>query len=229
MPTVCVIDEKAPASYCPYTEENEFRQLRHHTRNALQRILIKVLEVPGLGESREGRRIADEVARRIELSVAISDALFGLTQSLEPLSSRLRSLSESVIALYSDKSQVIRLNVTVSDCEGLSRSQESAVLRITHELVANAVKHGMHMRVLGRISIRLAREVRGAVVLAVTNDGWRMEDPGRHREGLKLVEDLARAEGGDMLVKTDPQTTIKLRLPVQAARGIAGTVATAAL
>jgi len=198
----------------PGEESSEFRQLRHQTKNALQRIMIQVLEAPGLGESREGRRLANDVARRIELAAAISDALFGFTGSLEPLPARLRSLAESVIALYADATQIIRLEAAVADF--CPRDREDTILRITHELVGNAVKHGMHMRLLGRISVRLAREA-GMAVLSVANDGWRMEEPACFGEGLALVEELARAEGGTVRIRTRPQTLIEVRLPCEGA------------
>lgn len=194
----------------PGHESSEFRQLRHQTKNALQRIMIQVLEAPGLRESRDGRRLADDVARRIELAAAISDALFGFTGSLEPLPARLRSLAESVIALYADATQIIRLEMEVADV--CPRGREDAVLRIAHELVGNAVKHGMHMRLLGRITVRLAREA-GMAVLSVANDGWRMEEPACFGEGLALVEELAHAEGGTVRIRTRPQTLIEVRLP----------------
>ena len=198
----------------PAEESGEFRQLRHQTKNALQRIMIQVLEAPGLRESREGRRLADDIARRIELAALISDALFGFTGSLEPLPERLRSLAESVIALYADATQIIRLEIAVTDA--CPRGREDTILRIAHELVGNAVKHGMHMRLLGRISVRLAREA-GMAVLSVGNDGWRMEEPARFGDGLALVEELARAEGGTVRLRTRPQTLIEVRLPGEGA------------
>jgi two-component sensor histidine kinase len=202
----------------PDHESSEFRQLRHQTKNALQRIMIQVLEAPGLRESRDGRRLANDVARRIELAAQISDALFGFTASLEPLPVRLRSLAESVITLYADATQIIRLEMAVADVcpPGRPTGREDAILRIAHELVGNAVKHGMHMRLLGRITIRLAREA-GMAVLSVANDGWRMEDPACFGEGLALVEELARAEGGTVRIRARPQTLIEVRLPCEGA------------
>ena len=216
MPSLRGAAKTSLASDRPSAESNEFRQLRHQTRNALQRILIRVDEVPRLAESREGRRIADDVRRRIVLTAAISDALFGFSERLGPLSARLRLLSESVIALYGDATQTIRLDVAVSDAEDLSCGRETAILRIAHELVANAIKHGMHMRLLGRVAVRLAREAGGALVLSVANDGWRMEEPARFGEGLGLVEELARLEGGELRVRTRPETMIEVRLPHRA-------------
>lgn len=218
MPTLCAGAKPRPATYRPSSEANELRQLRHQTKNALQRILIHVLEVPELDKHCEGRRIAQDVARRIVLSATIADAMFGLTHALEPLPERLRSLSESVIALYADTTQIIRLDVIVADHAGLSRDRETSILRIVHELVANAVKHGMHMRLLGHISVRLARGTDGSVVCSVVNDGWRIEDQALHGDGLDLVEELVQAAAGEMRIKTKPQTTIEVRLPREGAR-----------
>ena len=95
---------------------------------------------------------------------------------------------------------------------GLSRRREDVVLRIVHELITNAVKHGMHMRLLGRITIRLACEADGSPAFSVANDGWRMEEPAQEGEGLEIVRELACAAGGSIQVMTHPQTEIAVRL-----------------
>jgi hypothetical protein len=91
----------------PHVEPIEIRRLRQQTKNALQRVLIQVIDTPALCGSRERLRIADDIVHRIKLSVAISDALFGLTRRPEPLPERLKSLSESLIVLHTDEAQTI--------------------------------------------------------------------------------------------------------------------------
>lgn len=197
----------------PIAEATEFRQLRHQTKNALQRVLMRVSDSARFDESREGQRIFLDVARQIRLSVAISDALFGMTRSLPPLSERLRLLGEAVIELHTEEEQTIHLDILAPAGRLVSRRRQDAILRIAHELVANAAKHGMYMRLLGHVSVRLADEASGSVILSVTNDGWRMETAAAHGEGLDIVEELVRAEGGDMVIRTFPETDFEIRLP----------------
>lgn len=190
----------------------ELQLLRHLTKNALQRILGQVLETPGIEASPAGRALAGEIERRIKLSAAISDALFGLTQSPGTLSARLRSLCQSVIDLYADPAQMIGLEVTV-ECS-LPGALEPNLLGIVQELVGNAVKHGMHMRLMGRITLHLESDPHGSALLTVANDGWPIGDERAAGEGLELVAELAAAVGGRMEIGAGAPTTIEVRLPL---------------
>lgn len=191
------------------------RQLRHQTKNALQRILGQVWKVRDLQRTREGQRLLDEVEQRIQLSAEISNALFGLTRRPAAMEERLRHLCESTVALLSDTDQTIRLEVAVAgECPEALRG---TVLRVAHEMVGNAVKHGMHVRLLGRIAVRLesgARETR----LTVADDGWGptpAATPGQDGgEGLQLVAALARQQGGTAHLRRDwNETVAELVLP----------------
>ena len=62
-------------------QEIDLRQLRHHTKNTLQRIIALIAETPGLHDTPAGERIAQELQYRIGLSADISNALFGLTSA----------------------------------------------------------------------------------------------------------------------------------------------------
>lgn len=199
----------------------EFRRLRHQTKNALQRIMMHVLEASELDGNRKKDDIARDVVQKIELAASISDALFGLREHPEPLPARLKSLSRGIIALHADGTQHIEIDVTVTGSGKLSCAREDAILRIIPELVLNAVKHDMYMRLIGRISIRLTIGDDGAT-LTVGNDGWWMTEAPQHGGGLQIVEDLAVAEGGDMRIKIRPQTLIEVRLPPESSTGSKG-------
>lgn len=193
----------------------EFRQLRHQTKNALQRIMMRVLEDPRLGASREGRQIAEDVGRYIRLSAMLSDALFGLTHAPPPLPERLRLLSNGLIALHGDDTQMIHLLVSVSEHITVGPERADNILRIVHELVSNAVQHGMKKRLLGRILVRLDGLADGNLLLSVANDGWRMEEAAPRSEGLEIVQELAWVEGGEVRIKTCPQTAVEVLLPAK--------------
>lgn len=216
MLTLCATRNKAPGHLAdrrpPAAGASELRQLRHHTKNALQRILAQVLEAPGLLDNARSQCLARDIERRIKLSAAISDALFGLTRAPGPFAARLQTLCRSVVDLYADPAQIIRLDVTLE--AACPPGNESLLLRIVHELVGNAVKHGMHMRLIGRITVRLAEDLDGWAVLSVANDGWRLDDKVSMGDGLDLVDELAAALGGTMRLRAEPITTVEVRLPL---------------
>jgi hypothetical protein len=68
-------------------EDIDLRQLRHHTKNTLQRILGFIAEAPGLCDTPAGEKIIQELEHRISLSAKISNALFGLTDTPGSMSS----------------------------------------------------------------------------------------------------------------------------------------------
>ena len=207
------MDETLAVTYGGRAGVDDFCQLRHQTKNALQRIIIQVLEAPALCGTREGRRAADEIVQRIELSAAISDALFGLTKKPPMLAERLNSLAATLIAFHADEAQTIELEVTVEPGIMISLPRENAIIRIVHELVVNALKHGLHMRLIGKLSIFLDRQEDGRLLLTVCNDGWKIDRHVSRNCGLGIVEELVHAEGGDMRIFARPDTTFQIGFP----------------
>lgn len=169
----------------------DFRQLRHQTKNALARILAQVST--GLASPDACRRTAADVERRILLTAQISDALFGLTQEPGPFATRLETLCAGVIGLASENDQYISFVCSVS--AEPAPQQAEIVLRVAHELVGNAVKHGMHMRLLGRIEVLVHRNAAG-LVLEVSDDGWGCGRTPTQGEGLAVARELAQQCGG---------------------------------
>ena len=113
--------------------------------NALQRIIVQC-EQAALRRTAAGAALADDVRRRIILSAQISDTLFGMIAELAPFEDRLGWLVEATIGLLGDDTQTIR-----SEIEVTGRCPEPlipVVLQVVHEMVGNAVLHGMHMRLL---------------------------------------------------------------------------------
>ena len=86
---------------------------------------------------------------------------------------------------------------------------ESTILRVAHELLNNAVLHGMHARLVGCISVDLVSSER-RTALSVIDDGWgcgACPTPGR---GLQLVQQLAAARGGDVQLRRRGGMTVAL-------------------
>lgn len=188
-----------------------FDQLRHQTKNALQRVLCEIVGHAGLQRTPEGRRLCAEVERRILLTATLSDALFGLTREPGPLLARLRSLGETVVDLLGDPDQVIRLDVAAeSRCPA---ALGDAIVRAAHEFLGNAVKHGMHARLVGRIAVNVRDEGR-RTTLVVTDDGWGCGEPPARGQGLRIVQALADQHGGTATLRRDGGLTVAtLSLP----------------
>jgi len=200
-----------PREASPEAEAISVRLLRHHTKNALQRVLAEVSKVRGLQEARGGHRLVEELERRVMLSVSLSDALFGLTRAPLDLEDRLRTVCETTLELMADPDQVLRLEVKVEgDCPMPLRA---TLLRAAHEMVGNAVKHGLHARLLGHVRVRLSSG-EGCTRLLVEDDGWGYAGARDGGEGLGLLRALAGLHDGSMvLFRIQDGTRAAMELP----------------
>ena len=195
----------------------DMRQLRHHTKNALQSILAQLST--GLGVTDASRRVAKELERRIILTSQISDALFGFTRMPGPFPERLRALAQGVIELMGEGDQYLTLDCRV---EGPvpARIQE-AVLRVAHEFVGNAVKHGMCMRLIGRITVMVTSQA-GGTLLQVSDDGWGCGRRPCLGEGMKVASALADAVGGQITLERCADRTVAQLLVPPTRQGLPG-------
>jgi two-component sensor histidine kinase len=176
-------------------DDLDLRQLRHHTKNALQRLIGLIAETQGLQETPLGSRLAHDLEQRIFLSAAISNALFGLTRAPGSMHQRLESLCRSVVELLADPAQKIHLTVEVTGTCPIA--QRVTVLRVAHELVGNAVRHGLHARATGQIDVRLDH-ARAVTTLMVRDDGWGCEPMAEIGEGLAVAHELSDQFGGTL-------------------------------
>jgi two-component sensor histidine kinase len=193
-------------------DDLDLRQLRHHTKNALQRLIGLIAETQGLQETPVGVRLAHDLEQRIFLSAAISNALFGLTRAPGSMHERLESLCRSVVELLADPAQAIRLTVEVTgECP---MAQRVTVLRVAHELVGNAVSHGLHARASGQIDVRLG-QAGGVATLTVRDDGWGCDPAAEIGEGLDVARELSAQLGGTLRLTRDRGTLARLELPTE--------------
>ena len=188
------------------TTEADFRQLRHHTKNALQRILIQITRCRELQETVHGQRLFDDLERRIFLSSTVSDALFGLTGTPGPLATRLQQLCDALIDLLGDSDQLLRATVTVD--AAVPAVLDDTVLRIAHELVGNAIKHGLYARSVGKITVKVGTGPGGQVRLQVMDDGWGFGCAPERGEGMRLAQMLATGCGGTVELRCGGGLTV---------------------
>ena len=194
----------------PSADAIAMRQLRHQTKNALQRIIAQVAGSQ-LCATQAGRALADDIERRICLSARVSDALFGLTACPAPLQQRLTALCEATLKLMADVEQTITLDVMVTGA--CPAGLDETVVKVAYEMVSNAIKHGMHMRLVGRIAVRVRSQGDGATLLRVSDDGWGPGCDGAG-EGLPIMRCLAAREGGTVAIeRADGWTVASMTLP----------------
>jgi two-component sensor histidine kinase len=196
--------------------ECEFRQLRHQTKNVLQQILLEIANAQYLRSAVSSQWLLGDLRRRILLTAEMSDALFGLTRSPSPMSERLRQLSEGMIRMLADGSQMLQVEVTVAgDCP---EPLQQLVLRVAHEFVGNAIRHGMRARATGTISVHLSTDIDGATDLVVTDDGCGFDGSPNAGEGMKIAGDLAASAGGTVGLHRTHVTVAALELPSPAGK-----------
>lgn len=190
--------------------ELDLRQLRHHTKNALQRIIGLIAEIPGLHDTPAGELIAHELEHRIRLSATISNALFGLTEAPGSMADRLRQLAGAIVDMMRATNQIVRVGVSVRGC--CPPALQEAVIRGANELIGNAVKHGLKGRPTGRILVRLVTE--GAITtLSVVDNGWGSRGTPRQGEGLSLARGFAERHGGTLRLENLDGTVATMQLP----------------
>ncbi|MGI4943938.1 MAG: ATP-binding protein [Janthinobacterium lividum] len=183
-------------------QETDFQQLRHQTKNALAAILMhtsKRLRAAGCWD------VATEVERRILLTAEISNALFGLTHAPISLEERLRSLCRGIVDLLSDPTQDIVVEVDVHS--GVPLWLDATILRAAHELVGNAVKHGMIARSTGQIRVVVTADADGTV-LVVADNGWGFAEPFTPGDGLQVAVALAKPFGGKVTLRRGGDFTV---------------------
>lgn len=224
------LDQEAPMTWRQDTSEQiALRQLRHHTKNALQRLLYQISACPGLQRDPAGRALAHDLERRILTSASLSDALFGLTGIPSALEVRLLSLGRTVVDLMADGDQEIEVAVDVEGFSppgydpsydpGYDPGYDNVLVRVAYELVGNAIKHGMHLRLVGKIEVTVEAGA-GGVTLSVIDDGWgpcmddRQERPehgnAKRGEGLRIAALLAEQYGGTLRLSRDRCKTVAM-------------------
>jgi two-component sensor histidine kinase len=187
------------------TQSLSLRQLRYHTRNVLQCVLIEIHEHAANARAPRDRYLLEQLADRIQRSVAIADTLFGVASEPRPFPERLDTLCHGMLALFADPTQHLRLDISI---EGNCPPElEMPALSAAHELVGYAVKNAMRMRLQGRVSVSLTRGIDG-VMLVVADDGWEATHLDDTCEGLGLARDLAEQFCGTLSVERRRDNTV---------------------
>jgi two-component sensor histidine kinase len=128
-----------------------------------------------------------------------------------PVEARLEGLTEAIVELLRDGAQTIRTEVkVVGTCP---EPFVPVVLQVAEEMVDNAVRHGMRLRLVGYILVSLWASPGYRVNLTVRDDGWGpgAAEPG---EGHSIIAGLAGQFGGSVsLTRNGPWTVAAMTIP----------------
>ena len=193
-PATRLLPAMVPATEHDDTASDQLRQVRHLTKNTLQCMMAILSSAPELNGCEAAQALRERLQDRILASARLSDALFGLTREPGTLRERLLALSENLVVLLAGDRVTIEVAVTVQGTP--SRGHDTLLVRIAHELIGNAVRHGLHERTSGTIALDV-REAAGGIVLVVADDGWGLPPGGLQAgEGLSIVGVLLLGGGG---------------------------------
>ncbi len=195
--------------------ETAFRQLRHSTRNTLQRIICLIYEAPEFAALPGGPALAEELVGRIRMSAELADSLHAVTRPHGGIAGRLQAMGRSIVQLCGAKRQSIDVQVKVTlDCQG---NFADMLMQVAHELVSNAMKHGLRGLRTGEIEIGLGKDRDGIVTLAITDNGRGFASNAPTGEGLRLVADMAEAYGGHIVLPAAGQRAeVRVSFPTAA-------------
>ena len=213
----------------------------HEVRTPLASVMLhaEMLGEPGLDEQGRGRAIDVVKAEGARLGGLVEDmldfsALEAGKRALEPEPVDLGEAARKTVAPYVVLAEREGVTVDLQTGDGVTEAlaDPAALSRILSNLLANAWKHGRPSRTgsAGTLAVSVGEDARGAYV-DVSDDGPGIPAADRGRIfdrfgqgratapstgaglGLALARELARAQGGDLELRDEPERTVfRLRL-----------------
>jgi two-component sensor histidine kinase len=176
-----------------------FRELEHRVMNTLQ-ITAGLLRLQLGGVADPVARDAIEVARQRVLAMGQIHRISGAAAAGD-LVATIRSVCDGLVGANHPS---CRVHLKAEENMTVPLHKAALVAMIVNELVTNAIKHAFRES-SGTIVVGLRRTGPGRVALSVTDDGLALppETAGAAKAGLglKLVHDLARQLGGELIVE----------------------------
>ena len=149
----------------------------------------------------------------MSLSPTMTAALLALAGAPGPFPRRLGELCQNTLDLLGMPEQLI--NLTCGIAGKIPASHHEPLLRAAHELVQNAILHGMHLRLLGTIEVHVKAGADGTE-LDVADDGWGCGPRPVFGSGLRGIAALAERYAGSLrLHRANGWTRARLGLPAQ--------------
>ena len=204
--------------------ENEtlLQEIHHRVKNNMQVMASLLnLQLARLHDSRD-KKLVQESSRRIETMARVHEQLYASRDlarvDMQPY---VTELVERLVRTYGSEEQEVRAHTDVDDIR-LSIERAVPCAQILHEVITNALKHGLRERESGNLTVAFKYASDNSLVLSVHDDGDGFTSehmPTSDSLGLKLIELLSRQLDGAHAFTNHLGTTFELRLPVEPCRG----------
>jgi two-component sensor histidine kinase len=198
--------------------ESLLQEIHHRTKNNMN-VIISLLNLQASEHGDESlARAFSKVSSRIYSMSAVHEQLYGQKNfdriNLNPY---VKMLANKIILNHSVNPLEIEL---VNQAEDIELSLEQAVPfgLALHEILSNAVIHGLNTGRPGKLEIRIERQA-GDIVIIVRNDGFPISEPldldTVKSLGLYLVRLLVKDQlAGQIALETEPKTCFTMRWPL---------------
>jgi two-component sensor histidine kinase len=203
--------------------ENEtlLQEIHHRVKNNMQ-IMASLLnlQLARLHDSRD-KKLVQESSRRIETMARVHEQLYASRDlarvDMQPY---VTELVERLVRTYGFEEQEVRTHTDVDDIR-LSIERAVPCAQILHEVITNALKHGLRERKSGNLTVAFKYASDNSLVLSVSDDGHGFtaaHTPTSDSLGLKLIELLSKQLDGSHAFTNHCGTTFELRLPLEPCR-----------
>lgn len=183
------------------------QEIHHRIKNNLQMVAALVKLQPGEESQKQ------ILSSRIHAMGAVHQLMYesGDFSALDARS-YVQRLLDGLAAGQQDASVTIECDV---EEVSLTSDQVQPIGLLINEAVTNAMKHAFPGGRSGAIKVTLKRAGRDAV-LVVEDNGIGLAETAPTNMGTKLMRNLARQIGGDVVIRSDDGTKVSVRFPLVA-------------
>jgi PAS domain S-box-containing protein len=186
-------------------------ELNHRVKNNLQMLHSLLLASYRESSGRDASSVLLDAAQRVAALSAAQKLLYTASNPHSfNVSELLHAVSQTARLTFGDH---VSVEIRAEEIY-LSNEVSMPLALILHELLTNAVKHGVNDRGTGDITVTFTRS-NGDVVLCVEDDGpgFEAQQSDRRSSGLALVRGLARQLGGIFAVEGNSGARCVVRFP----------------
>lgn len=179
------------------------RELQHRVKNHTQMLMGMFREAGRKGESAELERFIETTLTRLH-AIGTAESYMYRMLEWQGIDARelIPGLCQAIAASWPEHAAIA---VAADDVE-LRNDQAVPLALILHELLANALRHGLKFGP-GRVDVKLQREgPRASLTVEDSGTGATIPEAERAHGGLALIRGLCRQLGGVFSVDRQPHT-----------------------
>ncbi|MCD6192685.1 MAG: PAS domain S-box protein [Candidatus Aminicenantes bacterium] len=198
-------------------KEIMLHEIHHRVKNNMQ-IIISLMRIQGRkAKHKETRNYLQTLQDRVHSMSLIHDHFYQ-EREFDKINivSYIKRLIDHLFFVYNTKQNQIKINL---DLEKIYLDLNKAVPfgMLINEIISNVLKHAFPRRKKGEITLRLYRDDNRKIRLLVNDNGVGIpeevdvENPSTI--GLQLIKDLTQQLGGEIQIKSNGGTKIKVIFP----------------